>query len=53
MGVDRQTGFLLLLAEHVGDHVSRHAEVSQLEIDPPIGDEIFPLHLSSDVRMLY
>jgi hypothetical protein len=53
VGVDRQTGFLLLLAEHIGDHVSRHAEVSQLEIDPSIGDEIFSLHLSSDVRMLY
>jgi hypothetical protein len=53
VGVDRQTGFLLLLAEHVGDHVSRHAEVSQLDIDPPIGDDVFSLHLSSDVRMLY
>jgi len=27
--------------------------VSQLDIDPPIGDDIFSLHLSSDVRMLY
>ena len=53
VGVDRQTGFLLLLVEHVGDHVSRHAEVSQLDIDAPIGDDIFSLHLSSDVRMLY
>jgi hypothetical protein len=53
VGVDRETGFLLLLAEHIGDHVSRHAEVSLLDIDPPIGDDAFSLHLSSDVRMLY
>jgi hypothetical protein len=53
VGVDRQTGFLLLLAEHVGDHVSRHAEVSLLDIDPVIDDSVFTLHLSSDVRMLY
>jgi hypothetical protein len=53
VGVDRQTGFLLLLAEHIGDHVARHAEVSLLDIDPTIGDDVFTLHLSSDVRMLY
>lgn len=53
VGVDRETGFLLLLAEHVGDHVSRHAEVLQLDIDPKIGDDVFTLRLSSDVRMLY
>jgi hypothetical protein len=53
VAVDRATGFLSLLVEHVGEHVSRHAEVTQLEVDPPLGDDIFELHLSSDVRMLY
>ena len=53
VAVDRATGFLLLLVEHVGDHVSRHAEVTQLDLDPPIGDDLFQLHLSADTRMLY
>ena len=53
IGVDRMTGFLLLLVEHIGGHVSRHAEVTALELDPPIGDEAFQVFLSSDVRMLY
>jgi hypothetical protein len=53
VAVDRATGFMLLLVEHIGDHVSRHAEVTQLELDPPIGDDVFQLHLSADVRMLY
>jgi len=53
LGVDRMTGFLLLLAQHVGDQVTRHAEVTSLEVDPILGDEVFELHLSSDVRMLY
>lgn len=53
VGVDRETGFLLLIAEHIGDHVSRHAEVTGLDIDPPISDDTFALHLSSDVRMRY
>ncbi|MEA2621462.1 MAG: hypothetical protein QOH61_372 [Chloroflexota bacterium] len=53
VGIDRATGFLLLLVEHIGEAVSRHAEVTQLELDPPIPDDLFELHLSSDVRMLY
>jgi hypothetical protein len=53
IAVDRATGFLLLHVEHVGDHVSHHAEVTQLELDPALGDDVFELHLSADVRMLY
>lgn len=53
VAVDRASGFLLLLAEHIGDHISRHAEVTQIDLDPPIPDDVFQLHLSSDVRMLY
>ena len=53
VAVDAATGFLLLLVEHIGDHVSRQAEVTQLELDPPIGDDVFQLHLSADTRMLY
>jgi hypothetical protein len=53
VGVDRMSGFLLQLTEHVGDQVSRHAEVTSLELDPPLGDETFELHLSPDVRVIY
>ena len=53
VGVDRMTGVILLLVERVGDHVTRHAEVTDLELDPRIGDEVFGLHLSADVKTLY
>ena len=53
VGVDRSTGFLLLLVDHIGDQVTRHAAVTSLELDPPLPDEIFQLHLSGDVRMIY
>lgn len=53
VGVDRQTGFVLLLVEHIGDHVTRHAEVELLELDPFIPDEAFRVHLPADVRMIY
>jgi len=53
VGVDRQTGFLLLLVEHIGDHVTQHAEAVSLELDPVIPDDAFLVHLPSDVRMLY
>ena len=53
VGIDRATGFLLLLIEQVGDTVTHHAEVTALELDPDIPDTAFELHLSSDVRMLY
>ena len=53
LGVDRQTGLILLLAEHVGDRTTRHAEAVSLGIDETIGDEAFRLHISSDTRILY
>jgi hypothetical protein len=53
VGVDRMTGLILLLAEHIGDRITRHAEATDVELDPPIGDEVFRIHLSSDVKMLY
>ena len=30
IGVDRQTGFIVLLVEHIGDVVTRHAQVISL-----------------------
>jgi hypothetical protein len=53
LGVDTQTGLILLLAEHVGEQTTRHAEVTSIALDEPIPDSAFSLHLSSDVRVLY
>ncbi len=53
IGVDTQTGLILLLAEHVGPQTTRHAEVTSIGLDEPIPDSAFTLHLSSDVRVLY
>ena len=53
VGVDRQTGLVLLLAEHVGGRVSRHAAVTWLALDERIGDEAFTVHVSPDTRVLY
>jgi hypothetical protein len=51
--VDRMTGFITLLAEHVGDRGTRHAQAISLEVDGVIPDEAFSVHLPSDVRMIY
>jgi hypothetical protein len=53
VGVDRQTGLILLLAEHVGGRITRHGEVVALALDEPIGDEVFTVHVSSDTTRLY
>lgn len=53
VGVDRQTGLILLLAEHVGDRMTRHAEAVTVGLDEPIGDEVFQLYISKDTRVLY
>lgn len=53
VAVDRGTGLILLLTDHIGDRLTRHAEVDDLELDPILPDETFTVHLSSDVRMIY
>ncbi|HSH21814.1 MAG TPA: hypothetical protein VK992_04240 [Candidatus Caenarcaniphilales bacterium] len=53
VGVDRQTGLVLLLAEHIGGRITRHAEAAWVAIDEPIGDEAFTLHVADDTRVLY
>jgi hypothetical protein len=53
VGVDRQTGMLLLLAEHVGGRMTRHGEVVALALDEPLGDEVFTVHVSADATTLY
>jgi hypothetical protein len=53
LAVDRQTGMIVLYAEHVADQVTHHAEVVSLELDPPLPDEALTAHLPAEVRMLY
>jgi hypothetical protein len=53
VGVDRQTGMILLLAEHVGGRITRHGEVVSLALDERIGDEAFRIHVSAETRKLY
>jgi hypothetical protein len=53
VGVDRQTGMLLLLAEHIGGRITRHAEVTALAFDEPLGDEVFTVHVSADATTIY
>ena len=40
VGADRETGMILLLEEHVGDELTRRAEVTSLSLDEPLGDEV-------------
>lgn len=53
IGIDVQTGMLLLLAEHVAEQMTRHAEAVSVSFDETIPDEAFKLHLSADTRTLY
>jgi hypothetical protein len=53
LAVDRLSGLILLLDEHVADQLTRHAEVTDLELDPPLSDDVFQLHVSADVRRLF
>ena len=53
VGIGRDSGFVLLLTERIGDTITRHAEVTSLELDPTIFDAAFELKLSADVRKVY
>lgn len=53
VGIGRDSGFVLLYTERIGDSVTRHAQVTRLEIDPTIFDSAFELRLSADTRRLY
>lgn len=53
VAVDRQTGLILLLAEHVGGRITRHAEAVSVALDEPLGDEVFRIHISADTKTLY
>lgn len=53
VGVDRLTGAILLLTEHIADRVTRDAEVTDFEPDAAFADDVFQLHIASDVRSIY
>jgi hypothetical protein len=53
LGVDSQTGMILLLAEHVGDRMTRHSEATNVRLDDAIPDSAFTIHTSADTRTIY
>lgn len=53
VGVDRLTGAILLLTEHIAEQVTRDAEVTDFEPDAAFADDVFKLYTSSDVRRVY
>lgn len=53
IGVDRGTGVLTLLEERVGDAVTRRAEVTYLEPDAPVRDEVFTIHVPADAVKIF
>jgi hypothetical protein len=52
-GIDRASGFLVLLRERIGDVVTSEAQATELLIDPVVPPTAFELRLPSDVRILY
>jgi hypothetical protein len=53
VGIDRVSGFLVLVRERIGDVVTSEAQATELLIDPVVPPTAFELRLPSDVRMLY
>jgi hypothetical protein len=53
LGVDRATGIVTLLEEHVGDTVTRRAEVTYLEPDARVRNEDFVIHVPEDATPIF
>jgi hypothetical protein len=53
IAVDRLSGLIVLLIESVAGEVTRRAEATALEVDAPIPDTVFDLHLGSDARRIF
>ncbi len=53
VGIARDSGFVLLLIERIAATVTRHAEVTSLQVDPVLFDSAFELKLPADVRRIY
>jgi hypothetical protein len=53
LGVDREIGVVTLLEERVGDVVTRRGQVTHLEPDAPIRDEVFTIHVPADAVRIF
>jgi hypothetical protein len=53
VGIARDSGFVVLLTERISEDVTRHAEVTTLELDPTLFDSTFELKLPADARKVY
>ncbi len=53
VAIARDSGFVLSLTERIGKNVTRHAEVTSLEIDPVLFDSAFELRVPADARRIY
>ena len=53
VGIARDSGFVVLLIERIGESVTRHAEVTSLDLDPTLFDSAFELKVPSDARKIY
>jgi hypothetical protein len=53
VGIDRASGFLVLMRERIGDVVTSEALATELLLDPVVPATAFELRLPPDVRMLY
>jgi hypothetical protein len=53
VGIDRASGFLVMVREHIGGVMTSEALATELIIDPVVPATTFELRLPSDVRMLY
>ena len=51
--VDRLSGLIVLLVERFGETLTRHAEVTDLVLDGPVGDEAFVLRAPESARRIY
>jgi hypothetical protein len=53
VGIARDSGFVVLLTERIGGAVTRHAEVTALDLDPTLFDSTFELRIPADARKVY
>jgi outer membrane lipoprotein-sorting protein len=53
VAVDRQTGVIVRLVETIGDTVTRQAEVTSLQPDPPLPPSAFEFDFPSDTTFIY
>ena len=53
VGIARDSGFVVLLTERIGDSITRHAEVTTLDLDATLFDSAFELQVPGDARRIY